>query len=130
MQIKQHLYRKRQSKKTADVSSQLRKASGIKEISTKRPQGFEAIVAFDFGDIFIDDALFSLLNDEVSKEVDECLRRIIQGDYGQISVDDIQDNNESRYFGNGEITAVFRISLGNIKICKGTAGTDIELITV
>ena len=125
-----HLYRKRHNKTPAAVSEQLCNASGIGHIITKRPQGFEAIVAFDFGDIFIDDALFSLLNDEISKEVDECLKRIIQGDYGQISVDDIQDNNESRYFGNGEITAVFRISLGNIKICKGTAGTDIELITV
>ena len=112
------MYLYRAAEKRQDIPIQLSRASGISEKSKSRPHGFDAIVNFDFGDIFIDDVLFSLLNDEVSKEVDECLKRIIQGDYGQISVDDIQENNESRYFGNGDVMAKYEISEGFIQIEK------------
>ena len=120
------LYRRSSKRDINDVSEQLLRASGINNMEHRRPHGFSSVVGFDLGDTYIDDRLFEL-GEDVHQEIDACLINLLKGDYGILSEDDIQENNESRWFGNGVLFARYRISVGLIEINKLCEKTQIKL---
>lgn len=120
------LYKKSSKRKLSEVSMQLKNATGQKRLSDKLPQGHDAIVNFDFGDIYIDDCLFNILNDDMVSEIDACLSDLMRGKYGICSEDEIEDNEESRWFGNGTIVAKYKVSFGVIQISKMRDKTEIK----
>lgn len=121
------LYKSTVQRNCFDVANQLRKATG-QSISSNYPHGFDAIVNFNLGDVFIDNELSDLLTNEMCMELDECLLKLIKGDYGTCSDDEIDENNENRYFGNGEVKAKYVISVGEISIDKSCTHTKIFLL--
>ena len=123
-----HLFKVANKRDINDIAVQLSRASNIREDITNRPHGFDSIVNFDFGDIYVDDNLFEVLNDNLYQEIDACLQKLVRGDYGIISPEDIEENNESRYFGTGELTAKYKISIGIIQISKFHNKTEIEAV--
>ena len=120
------LYKKSSGRNPSKVAIQLEKALGQNVLSDKHPQGYDAIVNFDFGDVYIDECLFNLLNDEKSLEIDECMTDMIKGKYGISSEEEIEENEESRLFGNGTISARYKVSFGVIRINKMCDKTEIK----
>lgn len=126
--IKLYLYKKAIKRNIEDVKQQLCKATGINPQSSHRPHGFGAVVAFDFGDIYIDDYLNIQLNDELKNDIDNCLIRLIKDDYGNVTEDEKDDNVENRYFGGGDIIGRYEIAIGVIEITVMKAHTEIKLL--
>ena len=124
------LYQKSPSRNYQDISRQLLKASGIN--SNCRPHGFEGIAGFDFGDIYIDEALADCLTDSLRSEIDGCLRRIVRDDFGEVTADEREENTDNRYFGNGKgIIARFALSAlptGKIEVRVEEDCTKIRII--
>lgn len=126
--MKLYLFRKAVKRDIEDIKKQLYRASGINPKSSHRPHGFGAVVAFDFGDIYIDDYLNSQLNDEIKNNIDNCLIRLLKDDYGNITEDENDDNVENRYFGGGDIIGRYEIAIGIIEITVKKAHTEIKLL--
>lgn len=122
-----HLYKVANKRDINDIAIQLSRASNIGRDISSHPHGFDSIVNFDFGHIYIDNNLFNMLDENLCQEIDACLRKIVKGDYGIVSPEDIEENNESRYFGTGELTAKYKISIGAIQIAKFYNKTVIEM---
>ena len=120
------LYRRSSKRDINDVSEQLLRASGINNMEHSRPHGFATVIGFDFGDIYIDDQLFEL-GEDVHQEIDECLINLKKGDYGILSDDEIQENNESRWLGNGDVYGRYVSSVGILRIDKKCGETCIKL---
>lgn len=123
-----HLYKETKRKNADDISLQLLKASKIDESGQHRPHGFDSIVNFDFGNIYVDDRIFELLNDDLCKEIDRCLFKILKEDYGVIFPEQIEENKESKYLGNGNVLAKYEISIGVIQIEKFCDETQIKVV--
>ena len=126
--IKLYLYKKAIKRDIEDVKQQLCAATGINPQSSHRPHGFGAVVAFDFGDIYIDDYLNIQLNDELKNDIDNCLIRLLKDDYGNVTEDEKDDNVENRYFGGGDIIGRYEIAVGVIEITVMNKRTDIVLL--
>lgn len=110
------LYRKKESRDFGALRQQLKNASGIKSVD-HFPHGFEVVAAFDFGDVFVDDAIFQKLNIAVRAEIDTCLCRFSREDYGLITDEEREQNGELKYFGNGcGLIAKYQTSIGIITI--------------
>lgn len=110
------LYRKKASRNFDALSQQLKNASGIKNVA-HLPHGFETVASFDFGDIFVDDAIFQKLNIGVQAEIDSCLCRFLREDYGLITDEEREQNGELKYFGSGYgLIAKYQTSIGIITI--------------
>ena len=120
------LYKKSSGRNSSEVARQLEKATGQKILSDKHPHGYDAIVNFDWGDIYIEECLFDLLNDEMALEIDACMTDMIKGKYGISSEDEIEENEESRWLGNGTISARYKVSFGVIRINKICDKTEIK----
>lgn len=122
------LYRKRSDRDIVNIRHQLKNASGIKS-DVHLPHGFEAIASFDFGNIYVDDTVFQRLSPEVQGEIDICLHRFLQEDYGLITDEEREQNGESKYFGNGcGMVAKYQISIGMIAILHDR-NTTISLLS-
>ena len=109
------LYRNAEKNDVSHLVMQLKRASG--NIRNHLPHGFESIVNFGFGDIFVSDTIFSMLNHNVCQEIDITLDRMAKEDYGIIDDETREANLESRYLGNGkDIVGKYQISIGCIEI--------------
>ncbi len=109
-------YRKRVERDIDSVYCQLKMASGIKS-DVQLPHGFESVASFDFGDIFVDEAISEKMKPCVQMEIDSCLCRFLQEDYGLISDEEKEQNGENKYFGNGcNLIAKYQTSIGIIEI--------------
>lgn len=126
--IKLHLLKKAIIRDIDDIKQQLCNASGINPKSTQRPHGFCAVASFNFGDIYIDDFLNSQLGYKLQEEIDVCLTKFLKDDYGNITIDEKDDNIENRYFGDGDIIGRYHISLGTIEIIVLKTHTEIKKI--
>ena len=111
-----------------DRREQLLQASGIK--SGGRPHGFDALVGFNFGEIYIDDLLAAGLDQGLDRELELCLKRLGRLDYGSVSADEKDENTENFYFGGGKgLTARYEISAGLIEIKVLDSRTEIRIIS-
>ena len=107
---------------------QLLKAGGIR--SGGRPHGFDALVDFNFGEIYIDDLLAAGLDQGLDRELELCLERLGRLDYGSVSADENDENTENFYFGGGRgLTARYEISAGVIDIKVLDGRTEIRIIS-
>lgn len=122
-----HLYKKARERNVDDVSDQLRRASGNIKKGGGVPHGFAAAVSFDVGDLYVDDELFDLMSAKLERELELCISRLVKGDYGNVSEDERDENEESRWLGDGSLTAKYSISLGEITVNKLCGKTEILL---
>lgn len=109
------LYKKAQERDLQKVAQELYKASALCE--SRLPHGFYAVASFDFGDIYIDQALDEIINDEIKRKIDESLLRFAREDYGEISEDEKDENLENKYFGNGKnLVGRYAVKNGELEI--------------
>lgn len=115
--MKKYLYKKAAPRSTDNTVRQLCAASAINAESTHRPHGFWEISFFDFGDIYVDDYIYSKLSAAVRNDIESCLQLFIKDDYGIISEDEKDTNTENKYLGDGKnLIGRYEISVGIIEI--------------
>lgn len=121
------LYREAKRRDIDNLAMQLKKANG--RIKNHFPHGFESILNFGFGDVFISDKLFALLNSDICQEIDFCLVRMWKEDYGIVNDETKEINGEKRYFGSGKgIVGRYEIGIGKIEISILDTYTYINLV--
>ena len=106
---------KRLDRNTNNLRQQLKKASGIS--ACHFPHGFDAVISFDFGDIFVDEVVFQRMDSTVRREIDDCLMRFLREDFGNVTEEELEQNGENKYFGDGSrMVARYRISIGLVEV--------------
>lgn len=109
------LYKKSEQRNYNSIADQLKKCGGI--CGNHLPQGFSAIAMFNYQDIYVDDKLYLLLNNDIRHEIENCLTRFSKDDYGIITEEDKDENIDNKYFGNGKnIIGKYETSIGVILI--------------
>ena len=122
------LYRAATTRTTSKLATQLKKASG--NIKGHYPHGFASVLGFSFGDIYVTNELFVLLNTDTCREIDKCLQKMLKQDYGTVDNETKNSNCENRYFGNGKnILGKYKISVGHIEISILNTHTLIKLLS-
>ena len=121
------LYKEAQPRNTESAKSQLKLASG--GIHNHTPHGFESVASFEFGDVYVSDSLYQLLDFPICDELDLCLSKMLREDYGCVDADTVDANCENRYFGNGKkILGRYSISVGVIEIYIDDTFTSVTLL--
>lgn len=126
--IKVHLYRKPIKRDIEEVKRQLCKSLDIDHKSIHRPHGFEAVASFNLGYIYIDDYLNSRLTEKLKKEIDDCLTRFLEEDYGRITGDEADENGANRWLFGEDIFGKYEVSVGLIEILKSGDRSEIRVL--
>ena len=115
--MKMHLYRTSKYRDRNELKKQLARASGIDVEKGKLPQGFSSIISFDFGDIYIDDYIYSKIDLKVENEIDNCLENLLLENYGIVTDEEKEMSLENKYFGGGKYQiGRYEISIGIIEV--------------